>query len=35
MSSININHVVLTGRLTSDPDLRTLNRSGKVGGGFY
>jgi single-strand DNA-binding protein len=24
MSTININHVVLTGRLTSDPDLRAL-----------
>jgi single-stranded DNA-binding protein len=24
MPTVNINHVVLTGRLTSDPDLHTL-----------
>jgi single-strand DNA-binding protein len=30
MSSSNINHVVLTGRLTSDPDLRTLPSGNSV-----
>jgi single-strand DNA-binding protein len=30
MSSTNINHVVLTGRLTSDPDLRALPSGGSV-----
>ena len=30
MSSSNINHVVLTGRLTSDPDLRTFPSGNSV-----
>jgi single-strand DNA-binding protein len=30
MSTSNINHVVLTGRLTSDPDLRTLPSGSSV-----
>jgi single-strand DNA-binding protein len=30
MSTININHVVLTGRLTADPDLRTLPSGSSV-----
>ena len=30
MSIPNINHVILTGRLTSDPDLRTLPSGGSV-----
>lgn len=32
MSASNINHVVLTGRLTSDPDLRFLPSGGSVCG---
>jgi single-strand DNA-binding protein len=32
MSAININHVVLTGRLTSDPDLRVLPSGSSVCG---
>src|ERR1700730_13223117 len=30
MSTININHVILTGRLTSDPDLRVLPSGSSV-----